>query len=147
MNAADIARKMELAAVASSHKAADHTSHPAGKRMFLSIMEDEQRHVWMINSLIKSSGMKEEELDPMERVKTVFEQHEEDFSNKMPATSEDKEALQTAMNMEKEGMEFYKKLAARGWIGLHWPVEYGGQGRDWVDLTIFHEELVAINCN
>ena len=44
---------------------------------------------------------------------------------------------------ENYSPEFYQKLAARGWIGLHWPVEYGGQGRDWVDLAIFNEELTS----
>jgi alkylation response protein AidB-like acyl-CoA dehydrogenase len=44
---------------------------------------------------------------------------------------------------ENYSPEFYKKLAAKGWIGLHWPVEYGGQGRDWVDLAIFHEEMAS----
>jgi len=37
--------------------------------------------------------------------------------------------------------EYYRALAARGWIGLHWPREYGGQGRTWVDLAIFNEEM------
>jgi len=44
---------------------------------------------------------------------------------------------------ENYSPEFYQKLAARGWIGLHWPAEYGGQGRDWVDLAIFNEELAS----
>jgi len=44
---------------------------------------------------------------------------------------------------ENYSPEFYKKLAGKGWIGLHWPVEYGGQGRDWVDLAIFHEEMTG----
>jgi alkylation response protein AidB-like acyl-CoA dehydrogenase len=37
--------------------------------------------------------------------------------------------------------EYYRELAARGWIGLHWPREYGGQGRSWVDLAIFNDEM------
>ena len=44
---------------------------------------------------------------------------------------------------ENYSPEFYKKLAVKRWIGLHWPVEYGGQGRDWVDLAIFHEEMAS----
>jgi len=44
---------------------------------------------------------------------------------------------------ENYSPEFYKKLAAKGWIGLHWPVQYGGQGRDWMDLAIFHEEMAG----
>jgi alkylation response protein AidB-like acyl-CoA dehydrogenase len=37
--------------------------------------------------------------------------------------------------------EYYRELAARGWIGLHWPREYGGQGRTWIELAMFNEEM------
>lgn len=37
---------------------------------------------------------------------------------------------------------FSKKLAARGWIGLTWPREYGGQGRTYLDRLILTEELL-----
>ena len=35
---------------------------------------------------------------------------------------------------------FHSALAARGWIGAGWPVEYGGQGRDPWQLRVFAEE-------
>src|SRR5262249_62124096 len=35
-----------------------------------------------------------------------------------------------------------KKLAARGWIGLTWPREYGGQGKSYLDRLILTEELL-----
>jgi alkylation response protein AidB-like acyl-CoA dehydrogenase len=38
--------------------------------------------------------------------------------------------------------EFSKQLAARGWIGLTWPREYGGQGRSYLDRLILTEELL-----
>lgn len=38
--------------------------------------------------------------------------------------------------------DFSKKLAARGWIGLTWPKEYGGQGRTYLDRVILTEELL-----
>lgn len=37
---------------------------------------------------------------------------------------------------------FSKKLAAQGWIGLTWPREYGGQGKDYLDRLILTEELL-----
>ncbi len=37
---------------------------------------------------------------------------------------------------------FSKKLAARGWIGLTWPCEYGGQGKSYLDRLILTEELL-----
>jgi alkylation response protein AidB-like acyl-CoA dehydrogenase len=37
---------------------------------------------------------------------------------------------------------FSKKLAAKGWIGLPWPVEYGGQGLGHIERFIYNEEMV-----
>jgi len=38
--------------------------------------------------------------------------------------------------------EFTRKLAARHWIGLSWPEEYGGLGRSNVDRFVLTEELL-----
>ena len=38
--------------------------------------------------------------------------------------------------------EFTKKVARRGWIGLTWPKEYGGQGRSNIDRFILTEEML-----
>ncbi|HEX4220414.1 MAG TPA: acyl-CoA dehydrogenase family protein, partial [Acidimicrobiales bacterium] len=39
--------------------------------------------------------------------------------------------------------EFTKKVGARGWIGLTWPVEYGGLGRTPTERLILAEEFTA----
>jgi alkylation response protein AidB-like acyl-CoA dehydrogenase len=39
--------------------------------------------------------------------------------------------------------EFAKELAARGWIGLTWPVEHGGGGRPPIERLIIGEELIT----
>ena len=38
--------------------------------------------------------------------------------------------------------QFSKKISKRGWIGLTWPKESGGQGRGYMDRLILVEELV-----
>lgn len=38
--------------------------------------------------------------------------------------------------------EFTKKVSARGWIGLTWPKEHGGQGRSFIDRLILTEEML-----
>ena len=38
--------------------------------------------------------------------------------------------------------EFALELGARGWIGLTWPVEFGGAGRPAIDRLIIGEELI-----
>jgi len=37
---------------------------------------------------------------------------------------------------------FTKRVAAKGWIGLMWPKEYGGQGRSYVDRLVVTEEML-----
>ena len=112
MNAAEIARNMETDAVAFYKEAAEKTSHPVGKKMFLSIMEDEIKHVKMIEAIIKGMDVDETTLDPMESVKSIFEEMKDQLGDKLTATSDDKEALKIAMDMEKKGFEFYQKAVA-----------------------------------
>ena len=38
--------------------------------------------------------------------------------------------------------EFTRKVAAKGWIGLTWPVEYGGKGGSHIDRLILSEEML-----
>ena len=38
--------------------------------------------------------------------------------------------------------EFTKRVSAKGWIGLTWPKEYGGQGRSYIDRLIVTEEML-----
>jgi alkylation response protein AidB-like acyl-CoA dehydrogenase len=43
---------------------------------------------------------------------------------------------------EQAAKVFVKKLAARGWLTMFWPKEYGGIGADHLRQLIFHEEAV-----
>ncbi len=38
--------------------------------------------------------------------------------------------------------KFTRKVARKGWIGLTWPREYGGQGRSYIDRLILTEEML-----
>jgi alkylation response protein AidB-like acyl-CoA dehydrogenase len=38
--------------------------------------------------------------------------------------------------------EFAKEMAVRGWIGMTWPIEFGGGGRPAIDRLIVGEELI-----
>lgn len=38
-------------------------------------------------------------------------------------------------------ISFSRKMADRNWIGINWPIEYGGQGKGYVDKMILLEEL------
>jgi alkylation response protein AidB-like acyl-CoA dehydrogenase len=38
--------------------------------------------------------------------------------------------------------EFTKKMAAKGWLGVGWPTEYGGLGRPYTEQLVFFEEML-----
>ena len=40
--------------------------------------------------------------------------------------------------------EMYRKIAERGWIGISWPTEYGGQDGSRIDQYIVEEEFARI---
>lgn len=40
-------------------------------------------------------------------------------------------------------VEWSRKFAAKGWLGLTWPIEYGGQGRSVQENQVLLEELLA----
>lgn len=48
-------------------------------------------------------------------------------------------------NFEKIGRAWQKQLAAAGWLGTHWPAEYGGRGLSLVEEAIVQEELVRVS--
>lgn len=39
--------------------------------------------------------------------------------------------------------EFSRELGARGWLGMTWPTEFGGGGREPIDRLIVGEELIS----
>jgi rubrerythrin len=112
MNAIEIARKMETDAIEFYKEAAGKTKYPAGKQMFETIIADEKRHLEIVNQLLKGLDVHVEDMHPMKNVKTVFEEMKDQMMEKVEATSDELEAFRIAMQMEKEGLEFYKKLSS-----------------------------------
>lgn len=78
-----------------------------------------------------------------------FTPEQEDFRKevrdwlKENLTPEIVEGAQETGSIEMYGYvpEFSRRLAKKGWLGIHWPKEYGGQGRSHVEDLIFKEEL------
>jgi len=40
-------------------------------------------------------------------------------------------------------LAWHKRLYAGGWVGIHWPKEFGGRGASLVEQMIFAEEMIA----
>jgi rubrerythrin len=112
MNAIEIAIKMEKDAIDFYKEAAEKTRHPVGKKMFLSVTEDEKRHLQMLSQIFKEVDLKITEVNPMQNVKTVFASMKDQMMERIAATKDELEAFKIAMHMEKEGIEFYQKAAS-----------------------------------
>lgn len=112
MDALELAMKMEKDAIAFYTEAARKTKAPAGKKMFQTITEDERRHLEMVSQIIKGLNLTHKDMGPMKNVKTVFESMKGEMMKKVEATADELEAFKIAMNMEKEGLEFYRKTLA-----------------------------------
>jgi rubrerythrin len=112
MNALEIAMKMETDSIQFYTEAARKTKCAAGKKMFLTVAEDEKRHLEMISQLIKGMNITVKDVSPMKQVKTVFESMKDEMMKKVEATKDELEAFKIAMRMEQEGEAFYKKSLA-----------------------------------
>ena len=112
MNALEMAMKMEADAIRFYTEAAQKTKYPAGKKMFLTITEDEKRHLQMVSQIVKGLNVTIKDVSPMKNVKSVFETMKAEMMHKVEATTDELEAFKIAMEMEKEGVEFYKKTLA-----------------------------------
>ena len=109
MNALDISKKMETDAIKFYMEAAQKMSYAAGKKLFLSITEDERRHLEMITLLIRGMNITAQDVSPLQNVKTVFESMKDEMMKKVAASKDDLEALKIAMEMEREGKKFYEQ--------------------------------------
>jgi len=109
MDALELAMKMEKDAIEFYTEAAEKTRNAAGKKMFQTITLDEKRHLDMIAQIIKGLNITNKDVSPMQNVKTIFESMKGEMMKKVEATSDELEAFKIAMNMEQEGVDFYKK--------------------------------------
>jgi rubrerythrin len=117
MNAIEIARKMETDAIRFYTEAAGRTRYPVGKKMFETVVVDEKRHLEIVNRLLQGLDIHMEDVHPMNNIKTVFETMKDEMMEKVQATADELEAFRIAMQMEKEGIEFYKKLMSEAKAG------------------------------
>jgi rubrerythrin len=112
MNAIEIAIKMEKDSITFYKEAAEKAKNPVGKKMFLTITEDEKRHLEMLSDIFKEINITIQEVSPLKNIQTVFESMKDTMMKRVEATTDELDAFKVAMRMEKEGIEFYKKAAA-----------------------------------
>jgi rubrerythrin len=111
MNAIKLGIKTETDAIVFYRQAAGKTSHPFGKKMFLSIAEDEQQHLDDLKCIMEGLDLKVREvLSPLKHIETAFEAHKNDLVSGIGATTDEIEVLSIAMGMEKESADLYRGL-------------------------------------
>jgi len=110
MKSVELALKMETDAVKFYTEASGKVSHPVGKKMFLTIAEDEKNHIKMIEEVLKGLELTIREANPVKAVKTIFEEMKDKMMDRLEADTDDLEAFRIAMEMEKQGIDFYKKV-------------------------------------
>ena len=111
-DAVQIAIKMETDAIKFYKEAAAKTKYSVGKKMFFAISEDEKRHLEMLSRLIKGLDIKKKDVSPMENIKSIFESMKDEMMQRVEATADELEAFKIAIQMEKGGVEFYKKAVS-----------------------------------
>jgi len=118
-NPVQIAIRMEVDGMAFYQKAADNTKNPLGKKMFLSFVEDEKKHLKALEDVFKGVDDTNffalfQEEGPRKRIETVFSRAEEEVSgDALKAGSGELAALETAMKMEQDGYAFYMDIAEK----------------------------------
>lgn len=103
-------------------KASEATAHAFGKKLFLSLVEDEKSHIRMIEALAEGAGLASALEDaragtPRERMKTIFSESKDDLAEQSDASPDELAALTVAMELEQNGHEFYKRAAAEARCG------------------------------
>lgn len=107
-----IAIQTEKEGIIFYEKAAEKTTHPFGKKMFLSFIEDEKRHLQILEQISKEMNTPfDMEYSPRERVKTIFGTVSREVTEHVIPTADEKEALDLALKIENEGYKFYMEQA------------------------------------
>ena len=111
MNAIEMALKMKEDSIRFYTEAAEKCDHPAGKRMFLVILEDEKQHLKSLNQMVQDMEIDMKQLSPIENIKTSLETLKDEMRTSTACSLDEMEAFKMAMDMEKECVEFYRKQA------------------------------------
>jgi len=104
--------KLETDGIEFYKGAADKTSHPFGKRMFLSLMKDEERHLKILKEVLDDLDFSDFEKyfkeTPMQKIKTVFDELKGEMNERIAANPSEMEVLKMGMKVEDESVNFYR---------------------------------------
>jgi len=120
--ALDIAIQTERDGIKYYGDLAGRSSDEMARRMWSSLVEDERKHLKILEAIASEMGFPPLDsdvykIDPKSRIRTIFS--EALSAEAGAAASEDEvEALKTAMGMERRGFEMYEGMAADAKVEL-----------------------------
>ncbi len=105
--------KLEQDGIDFYQEAAEKTSHPLGKRMFLSFAGDEKRHLTALKEILADLKFSDfdrffEEKNPREKIRSIFREVKSEIKERIAAHPDELEALKIGMDMESKSVEFYQ---------------------------------------
>ena len=105
--------KMEQAGINFYHEAAQKVYHPFGKKMLLSFVEDEEKHIIALKNILTELKIFDfdrflKEKTPKEKIKTIFEEVKSGTKRKILAHSNELKVLKVGMEIELKSIEFYQ---------------------------------------
>ena len=110
-----VAIQLETDGMKFYEEASGKTSNPFGKRMFLSLVEDERRHLKMLHDIAKDiapMGQCDAGAVFKGKITTIFKEVTDNLQKRIEADPDDVEAVKIAMEFEGKGYKFYEKSAA-----------------------------------
>jgi len=110
-SAVQTAFKMETDAIKFYTEATGKTSHPLGKRIFESFIEDEKRHLKILDDILKNMNIELSVVNREKEIQTIFSELREQMRQRVTATTDEIQAVGIALDFEKEGYNFYQKAA------------------------------------
>ena len=95
------------------NKAEEKTSYPLAKKMFLSLAEDEKKHLNALSKIIidlKFSDFKRFFGEkPRQKIENIFRKVKNEIQERIAANPDELESLRIGMDMELGSVEFYQK--------------------------------------
>ncbi|HWR59763.1 MAG TPA: ferritin family protein [Thermodesulfovibrionales bacterium] len=94
--------------------AAEKTRNPIGKKMFLSMMEDEKEYGESFQRVAKGLGIRLSDIAVIvKKMKSFLERNGKALLEKIKASTDEVEAVRIAMEMEKKNIELCEKLSRK----------------------------------
>ncbi len=112
-----IAIRMEEEGIRFYSKAAEQAEHPLAKKMFASLVKDEERHRAIFQEMAEQEGVRPsradelEESSPAKRIQSIFKGATAKARKSFQSTDEVVQAIDFALGMEQKAYFFYAGAA------------------------------------